>query len=115
MKHEPITDPAHHGCGCCPGVPKVLSKDKWLDVGFGEVVFNIEYPNGRPFTKSYVSADDYDDECTMVKDLEEEYADKFKRANCITLFFNTPLHDETYEFNKEDKQWYLINQGRGFA
>lgn len=66
--------------------------------------------------RSYIGGlSESEDQVTQVKDLEEEYGERFKNATCITLFFNAPLHDETYEYNKEDGQWYLIAQGMGFA
>lgn len=116
MKNTPIQDPRHIGCGCCGGVEKILDKETWLDVGFGTVDFKIEYSNGSTLQREYIGGiSESEDQVTMVKDIEEEYGARFEKAVCITLFFNTPLHDETYEFNKEDKQWYLIAQGRGFA
>jgi hypothetical protein len=66
--------------------------------------------------RSYIGGiSESEDQVTKVKDIEEEYGDRFTNAVCITLFFNTPLHDETYEYNKHDGQWYLIAQGMGFA
>lgn len=116
MKHTPLQEVKHYGCTCCNNVGRKLSKDKWLDVGFGSVEFKVEYEKGRPLERSYIGGlSESEDQVTMVKDLEEEYGRKFENATCITLFFNTPLHDETYEYNKDDGEWYLIAQGMGFA
>jgi hypothetical protein len=115
MVNQPI-QPRHIGCSCCNNIGQILNKEKWLDVGFGSVEFKIEYANGQPLERSYVGGlSDSEDQVTKVKDLEEKYGDRMKKAKCVTLFFDTPLHDETYEFNQEDSQWYLIAQGMGFA
>lgn len=115
MKHTPI-EPKHKSCGCCTPMGRILDKGKWLDVGFGSVTFIIKYPSGQSLYREYIGGlSESEDQVTKVKDLEEEYGDRMEKAEYTTLFFNTPLHDETYEYNKEDKQWYLIAQGMGFA
>lgn len=116
MKNQPLQDVKHIGCRCCNSIGRTLSKDKWLEVGFGSVTFIIKYPNGRNFFQQYIGGlYESEDKMIQVKDLEKLYRDKFEDADCITLFFNTPLHDETYEYNKDDGEWYLIAQGMGFA
>jgi hypothetical protein len=114
MKHTPIQDPKHIGCACCPGPGRELRKDKMLDVGFGETVLTIEFDSDRKETVEYVGGIDWDNFPT-VADWEKEHGHKFTNAECVTIYFNTPLHDETYEFNSEDGKWYLIKQGMGFA
>lgn len=115
MINKPIK-PKHVGCLCCSSVGQMLPKEKWLDVGFGEVVLTIEHQKNGRLIRSYIGGlSESEDQVSKVKDLEEEYSSMFDKAKCVTLFFNTPLHDETYEYNKEDKQWYLIKQGMGFA
>ena len=116
MKNKPLEVIKHNSCACCNDVGRILEKDKWLDVGFGTVTFVIKYRNGKSLFREYVGGlSESEDQVTKVKDLEEEYGNRFEKADCITLFFNTPLHDETYEFNKDDSEWYLIAQGMGFA
>lgn len=115
MKHIPIKP--HGGtCTCCKPMGRILNKEKWLDVGFGGVTFIIEYPSGKSLYREYIGGiSESEDQVTKAKDLEEEYGDRMAKAKCTTLFFNTPLHDETYEYNKDDGQWHLIAQGMGFA
>lgn len=112
MKHTPI-EPKHIGCGCCSSVGQILSKDKSLDVGFGTVNLMIQLSGSQSINNEYVGGiTEYE---YTVADLELEYGSMIRQSECATLHFNTPLHDETYEYNNEDKQWYLISQGRGFA
>lgn len=112
MKHTPI-EPKHIGCGCCNSAGQILAKDHSIDVGFGTVNLLIRTSGTQSIYREFVGAvTDWD---YKVSDLETEYADALKNAECATLHFNTPLHDEMYEYNREDGQWYLIKQGMGFA
>lgn len=97
-----------------PICEKPLDKKTITDVGFGTVDLSIEYPEGKAFKRTY-GPYLHDDFVTQVRDLEAVYRHEFKRATSITLFFNAPLWDKLYEFNKEDRQWYLVEQGQGFA
>jgi hypothetical protein len=38
-----------------------------------------------------------------------------KRRGKAELTIGSALHDETYEFNRKDGRWRLVNQGPGFA
>jgi len=107
MKHEIIEQPKLIGCLNCSPVPsKALPKTTSLDIGFGMVTLEIDdetvwyemesNKNVNWLTKRYK------------KNLESA-------AKCSTLHFETPLHDELYEYNKNDGEWYLVKQGMGFA
>jgi hypothetical protein len=50
-----------------------------------------------------------------VADLETNFAQKIKDCTYAELTHETPLHDGTYEYNKDDGQWYLVKQGQGYA
>jgi len=116
VKHTPIK-PKHVGCGCCVPSGQILHKTKSLDVGFGFVTLIIKFHDGSSIYRGYIGGVEEleEKEPETVEDLEREYGDKLQEADCVTLFFNTPLHDETYEYNQEDGEWYLIAQGMGFA
>lgn len=105
MKHKVITKPEHFGCGCSPVPDVVLRREETCGVGFGAVSLEID--------GEIVWRDD-DDEMT-VRELEDMFKDKIESAECSLLTFDTPLHDETYEYDKETGQWFLVRQGRGFA
>lgn len=116
MKHTPIMPSGHIGCGCCSKKDQILSKDSWLDVGFGVVQLIIQLSNGQSIYGEYIGGcSEFEDEVPTVKKLEEEYKTKLDASECSTLYINAPLHDELYEYNKADGEWYLIKQGRGFA
>ena len=91
---------------------RILNKDKSLDVGFGCVTLMIVESGNRAFREEFVGG--FDDTPT-VQEVEHNHGDRIRESECTTLFFNSPLHDELYEFNKDDGEWYLVKQGQGFA
>ncbi len=111
MKHKPIEKPVLVGCLNCSPIPDVkLPKDTDLDVGVGDVSLS---KNGKTIW-NYMRVHD-DEPYPTVADLEKLFEHYLQQEACYTLHFNGPLRDETYEYNKEDKEWYLIKQGMGFA
>lgn len=105
MKHEPMQSPKLIGCATCSQIGAVLSKNKICAVGMGQVTLIVD--------------DELiwegDDENMIVGHLETFYSERIRGGECSTIGFYGPLHEETYEYNKEDGQWYLIKQGMGFA
>lgn len=100
MKEKPIKE-AREG-------PEVLPKGWQLGVGFGEIQLRID---GKLVWKSLCE----DHGTKTVAWLEKKFERELKKAECVTLWFNTPLHDELYQYDKEDDQWYLVTEGPGFA
>jgi hypothetical protein len=56
-----------------------------------------------------------DDSAVSLIDIEKKYADKLSSCKIAALNNMTPLHDETYCYSKDDKHWYLIAEGKGYA
>ncbi|GEA17515.1 hypothetical protein [Moorella sp. E306M] len=109
MKHEIIREPKFYGCATCGTLPKVrLPKNTQLGVGFGSIELEAD---GQIVW--YTISEQHGDK--TVRWLERKFKKILQSAECVTLKFDCPLHDETYEYNKEDGQWYLIAQGPGFA
>lgn len=105
MKHKPIEKPKLIGCASCSSVKVVLPKNAVCAVGFGQVNLVVDHEliwSG-------------DDENLTMESLVAYYSERIKSGECATIEFCGPLHDETYEYNKEDGNWYLIKQGMGFA
>lgn len=95
-----------------------LTGKEFLTVGFGEVILHIHYPNGGGYIEDFMqSIDDLSrtDGAVQVNDIPEYYKDKIERASKVTLFFNAPLWDRKFEYNKDDHKWHLISEGKGFA
>ncbi|MCL6599545.1 MAG: hypothetical protein K6T81_12505 [Alicyclobacillus macrosporangiidus] len=102
-----LTEPKPIGCPCCSREPHIiLPKDTVCNVGFGVVTLRID--------GEMVWMSDIDTE-TNVAWLENEFRYKLDKCAVATLQFDTPLHDETYEWDKNSRQWYLVHQGEGFA
>lgn len=108
MKRKPIENPKHIGCASCtPTLTMILSKDKGFYGGFPHMCF--------------ITIDDFvyevreEDGYFTVEELERRFGDKLKNCNFAEIQHITPLHDETYEYNTEDKNWYLVEQGQGYA
>lgn len=106
MKNEILTNPKLIGCATCGGAPAVkLPKDALCCVGFGLVTLEIDDE----------TAWCGDDETVSVAFLEDRYCKALQASECATLDFSGPLHSERYEYNKANGEWYLIEQGQGFA
>jgi hypothetical protein len=108
VKHEVIKNPKLIGCLNCSPIPSVkLPKNTLLAVGFGEISLTID---GE---EVWYTVDG--DERKTVRWLEKKFKEQLQKADCALLFFNQPLHDETYKYDKESGEWYLVKQGKGFA
>jgi hypothetical protein len=106
MKHKKIENPRLIGClNCSPVQETKLPKDTSTDMGFG--ILNLF------FDDMAINIDE--NQCPTVADVEERYKKNIEKSECTLLKFISPLHSETYEYNKEDGEWYLVEQGMGFA
>lgn len=112
MKNKPIAEPKLIGCLNCSPVPqKRLPKNYRIYEGFDITSLSL---NGKfvniPKHHHKESGMDY----YRLKEITEIV----KKAINLTpalLTHSTPLHEETYEYNKKDGYWYLVKQGLGFA
>lgn len=106
MSFEKIETPKLVGCLCCAGnIKSKLSKETWLDVGFGMIFFEVD---GKVLWQEINSE-------WKLKDLEQNFKGEIEKGEVITLQFDRPLRDETYRLDKENGEWHLIKQGNGFA
>lgn len=105
MKNKVIENPEIIGCLNCSRTPAKLPKDAICAVGLGVVNLTVND------TQLWGG----DDENMTVAILEDEFKEQIENGECVKLAFWGPLHSETYERNKEDGEWYLIEQGMGFA
>lgn len=105
MRREPIVVPAGAGCGTCGSVPSIL--DSRMKFHSGCVHFlNLTIDD------KYVDITGND---ITIEDIELKYKDKLKDCSFAELHHITPLHEETWELNLEDRKWYLVDQGEGYA
>jgi len=109
VKHSIITEPKTIGCWVCARKPPVVLPPDWsLGVGFGSVELIIDDK------MAWLSISEEHGDKTVAW-LTEKFRRQLDAAECALLHFDQPLHDETYEFNKDDGKWYLVKQGQGFA
>ncbi len=100
MKEKPIKE-ARRG-------PEVLPKDWQLGVGFGEIQLRID---GKLVWRTLSERHG----TKTVAWLEKKFEKELRNAEYATLWFNAPLSDQLYEYDREDGLWYLVAEGPGFA
>lgn len=104
MINKPLENPKLIGCLTCGKIPaKVLNKNKIL---YG-------YPNLS--TIAFDENKHYTVEDITVKQIERNYRKEIEQSNCTVLEIEGALHGEIYEYNKDDGNWYLVKQTKGYA
>jgi len=109
LKHTPIENPKLVGCLNCSPVPsKILPIDKKLWTSGGITLKTDNH-------STVYFSNEMSDKGITLKSIIKKNKGRIEKANEVTLFVRSALHDETYELNKEDGNWYLIKQGLGYA
>ena len=107
MKRKPLKKAEFTGCGTCGTFPDlVLTDDTYFYPGsVHELTLTIDDKTHK-----------FDCEDGMgLREVEGKYKDELSNCQFAELIHKTPLHDETWELNTEDRKWYLVNQGMGYA
>jgi len=105
VKYKPITNPEFAGCLNCSSTPHTtLDKTKTILV-YGWIVLKIQGKRDKVFY-DYIESPNK---------LFKKYKGLILRSECTLLEVSGMLHGEVYEFNKEDSQWYLVEQNQGLA
>lgn len=112
MKFQPIEKPHLAGCLNCSPVPeKTLDKDERL---YPEVMDGITiYLGERNFYDCFNEEEEKNG--FTLNELESKNKDIIEKSDAIVIEFQSGLHSEKYELNKEDGNWYLVEQGQGWA
>ena len=103
MKRKPIQNPMLYGCATCGTVPGIFLTD------------NITFYPGDIHCMN-ITIDDKTqnidaEEGITVTGINEKFKEQLANCQFAELHHETPLHDETYEYNTEDGKWYLVEQG----
>lgn len=118
MRRQPITDPVFTGClNCSPMSTAKQDKTSAFFVGadYGlAYLYLYEKDNDDPVEYHYLEQAFSDGECTL-QDIEEAFEKEIKLYSYIEVEFVSALRGEIYEYNKEDKEWYLTEQTKGWA
>lgn len=118
MSIMPIMNPKKFGCGTCGSTPTTILTNEQTFYPYGYIhcleltIDNILYD----LNETFGTLDDEECETSItINDIFERFKDQLAGCKRAILFHNTPLHDETWEYNTEDGKWYLTGQGRGYA
>lgn len=103
MKRKPI-EIKHHGCLNCSNIQTKLNEDHKFGDGSGVHFYTMSIDN-----------DSYNLQNTSVREILLRYKEQINNAELVEIKILTPLHDETYELNKDDNVFYLVQQGIGYV
>lgn len=108
MKNKPIKSKMF-GCGNCSYDASVLKQEELIMDSMHNYSIILEDGCDLKFNT-------YEDECFKYRKLSEVTKIAMESSyKSFVIELMTPLHDETWELNKEDGKWYLVKQGPGYA
>lgn len=105
MRRAPILNPNHIGFANYGKKPSVILDDDTIFFPCSAHILQLTIDNINYFLKQ---------SSLKISQINELYRDLLETCEYAELFYDTPLHDVTYEYNKEDKNWYLVEQGIGY-
>lgn len=116
MRREPIKAKFQGCVNCSNTKPEILDKNEDLSI-FGMLEYKScgydskwfhdgERRKGFGRKSIYVPI--------TVNYIEKKYGKQIKRALWTEIRICTPGGCFTYEYNKKDENWYLVEEGRGF-
>lgn len=118
MRRKPIEEPKFMGClNCSPMATVKQDKNKVQFIGFDYGLCNIYlYEKGidEPIEVHYLG-DIIKNYQTTLAEIERVFAREIDIYDYIEIDFISALRGEVYEFNKEDSEWYLVEQNQGWA
>lgn len=120
MRYEPITKPKLVGCMNCSGVaPTILDRDQKVHVyGMASIYFDTDTENQwDDYENTTVDLTDltFKDEGFTIREIEESHLSRINASDFVCIDIVGMMHGETYELNKDDDQWYLVDQNIGLA
>ena len=119
MRKKPIENPKFYGCSECSTMATCKQdKNKPCFVGFDYGLFCIYFyeKDKEDYIKAYFLEEHFKDEDEVTLRLvEKRFATEIHQYDFIEVDFVSALRGEVYEYNKEDHEWYLVEQNRGWA
>lgn len=107
MKRQPIQDPKFYGCGTCGTLPGTILTDSKTFFPGSIHVMRIKIDK---FSQRIEG-----EEGINISDIDNMFRERLDNCQFAELHLETPLRDETYEYNPDDGKWYLVEQGHGYA
>lgn len=105
MKRTPILDPKCIGLASYGKKPSVELDDDTIFFPCTNHILQLTIDEENYFLRS---------SSAKISEIYEQYKEKINAAENCELFYDTPFHDVTYEYNKDDGKWYLVDQGIGY-
>lgn len=105
MRRAPILNPSHIGFANYGKKPSVILDDDTIFFPCSQHILQLTVNNINYFLK---------ESSLKISEITVAYKDLLEKCEYAELFYDTPFHDVTYEYNKEDKNWYLVDQGIGY-
>lgn len=105
MRKAPILNPNHIGFASYGKKPSVILDDDTIFFPCSQHILQLTVDDKNYFLK---------ESDLKISQINNTYNNLLKECQYAELFYDTPFHDETYEYNKEDKNWYLVDQGIGY-
>ena len=109
MKFEPIK-PNICGCLNCSSLPeKTLNMEDKVSIEFTD---SISCYIGNDLLLLSLDKEIHD---MVLKDLCEIYKEIINRSDAFLITFESALHGEVYELNKQDNKFYLVKRTEGWC
>ena len=119
MKRKPIINPKFYGCSnCSPIATCKQDKNEPYFIGYDYGLHCIYFYKKNK--ENYVEAL-FLEKCfgcyeeVTLQLIEEKFINKFMQYDFIEIDFISAFRGEVYEYNKEDQEWYLVEQNKGWA
>lgn len=113
MKFKPLEKAYVVGCLNCSPVPiKKLNLTEVVDFDIMYGLHGIKIYIGDHVYYYYFNSNR--EECTL-EEIVKEFKKDIELCDSFCIEFESAMHGEIYEFNKEDSLFYLIEQTQGWA
>lgn len=116
MKYKPIENAKLYGCMNCSPVPnKTLQRGRKMFLyGMLSAFFDVNIEESWKNSIDLTELTELDEGFTL-EQIEKRCKDKIENCQHAFIEFMGMMHGEVYELNKDDGEWYLINQSKGMA
>ena len=119
MRKNPIESPKFYGSLSSSIIPTCKQdKNEPYFIGFDYGLHCIYFyeKDKEDYTEVYFLEECFEDEDEVTLGvIEERFATEISQYDFIKVDFVSAFRGEVYEYNKEDYEWYLVEQNKGWA
>lgn len=105
MKQSPLLESKPMGLASFGKKPSVVLDDDTIFNACNEHILQLTIDDKRYFLKNHI---------ICIDEININFNDLLQKCAFAEIFYDTPLHDVTYEYNLLDRRWYLVDQGIGY-